>query len=107
MHGTYQEKHTVILPCKHDITQLIVTDAHSRVLHGNVSGTMMQVRQRFWVMQARQEAKKLSTPAFCAKDSVQNQHQLSMRLYPSAHVDLKTRKCAQVKHKMARTSAIL
>lgn len=67
MKAAYEEKHPVVLPKRHAFTRLMVVEAHCRVFHGGVASTMAQLRQRFWVIHARQEAKKVIRACFLCK----------------------------------------
>ena len=52
-----QAAHPMILPKKHHITQLIVADVHNRCRHAGVNHVLAQVRNRYWVIDGRQEVK--------------------------------------------------
>ncbi|XP_068734449.1 tyrosine kinase receptor Cad96Ca-like [Montipora capricornis] len=51
----YDAAHPMILPKKHHITQLIVSDVHNRCRHAVVNHVLARVRNRFWVIDGRQE----------------------------------------------------
>ena len=53
----YDAAHPMILPKKHHITQLIVADVHNRSRHAGVNHVLAQVRNRYWVIDGRQEVK--------------------------------------------------
>ena len=53
----YDAAHPMILPKKHHITQLIVADVHNRYQHAGVNHVLAQVRNRYWVIDGRQEVK--------------------------------------------------
>jgi hypothetical protein len=42
-------KFPILLPAKHPLTRLIVTDAHGEIQHSGTSATITFVRQRFWI----------------------------------------------------------
>ena len=53
----YDAAHPMILPKKHHITQLIVADVHNRYRHAGVNHVLAQVRNRYWVIDGRQQVK--------------------------------------------------
>ncbi|XP_064463564.1 uncharacterized protein LOC135374554 [Ornithodoros turicata] len=63
-----QVKHPVLLPAKHRFTDLVVVDAHHRVLHAGVQDTLSQVRSKFWILRGRQATRRvLHTCLTCRK----------------------------------------
>ena len=54
---SYDAAHPMILLKKHHITQLIVADLHNRCRHAGVNHVLAQVRNRYWVIDGRQEVK--------------------------------------------------
>ena len=50
----YATKFPYLLPKKHELTKLIVSDAHTRQLHSGVNSTVIQLRQKFWIPSIRQ-----------------------------------------------------
>ncbi|XP_075732618.1 uncharacterized protein LOC142775163 [Rhipicephalus microplus] len=64
MDTTYDEKHLVILPQRHPFTSLVVIEAHCRALHGGVANTLMQIRQRYWIIRARRKVKRIINKCF-------------------------------------------
>ena len=64
----YDEKHPAIIPRDHRLTSLIVSDAHSKVLHGGVANTLAKVREKFWIIRGRQLVKKaIKNCAICRR----------------------------------------
>ncbi|XP_068723286.1 uncharacterized protein [Montipora capricornis] len=53
----YDAAHPMILPKKHHITQLIAADVHNRCRHAGINHVLAQVRNRYWVIDGRQEVK--------------------------------------------------
>ena len=53
----YDAAHLMILPKKHHIMQLVMADVHHRCRHAGVSHVLAQVRNRYWVIDGRQEVK--------------------------------------------------
>ncbi|XP_048585406.1 uncharacterized protein LOC125568078 [Nematostella vectensis] len=49
----------IILPRDHRLTELVILDCHSKLHHSGVSGTLAQLRTRFWVPKGRQVVKKI------------------------------------------------
>ena len=55
----FEEKYPALLPRDHLLTRLIILRAHSVVKHGGVTDTLTQVREKFWIIKARQLIKKI------------------------------------------------
>ncbi|KAG8194788.1 hypothetical protein JTE90_017229 [Oedothorax gibbosus] len=51
------EKQPWLLPSKDSYTELVVRDAHDKVLHAGVDATLAQVRESFWIVKGRQSIK--------------------------------------------------
>ena len=49
------QKHPVLLPQKHIITRLIIRGEHHRNLHAGTQTLLYQLRQTFWIINARKE----------------------------------------------------
>lgn len=47
----------MILPAKSHLSELIIRDAHERVLHGTIQLTIARVRQEFWILNIRNGVK--------------------------------------------------
>lgn len=52
-------KHPAILPNDHRFTELLAADTHHRLSHSGVDCMLADLRQRFWVLRARQLCKKV------------------------------------------------
>ena len=52
-------KFPLLLPSKHPLTALIVLATHATVLHGGVNSTVTALRQKFWIISARQYVKSI------------------------------------------------
>ncbi|GBM30585.1 hypothetical protein AVEN_27619-1 [Araneus ventricosus] len=53
------EKHPIILPSKTKLTELLIWDSHKRVFHSGVSHTLVQVREKYWILKSRQTIKSV------------------------------------------------
>ncbi|GFX57644.1 integrase catalytic domain-containing protein [Trichonephila clavipes] len=56
---SYLQKHPIILPAKHYFVNLMVRDSHEKVFHGGVSETLLEIRERFWLIKGRQTVKNI------------------------------------------------
>ena len=66
----FEVQNPALLPRGHHYTNLVVKEAHELVLHGLVSMTLAEVRQRYWIPKGRQVVKKvLKECKQCAKRS--------------------------------------
>lgn len=55
---SYCSRHPILLPKDSHLGKLIIHHAHAKVFHGGVRDTLTQVRERFWILNARQSVKK-------------------------------------------------
>lgn len=61
-------KFPALLPPDQHCAHLIVNDMHRRILHGGVSATLAELRERFWLLRGRQCVKKvISKCVVCAR----------------------------------------
>ncbi|GFR05940.1 integrase catalytic domain-containing protein [Trichonephila clavata] len=44
---SYHEKHPILIPAKNRFTELLVKDAHEKMLHSGVADTLIQVREKY------------------------------------------------------------
>lgn len=49
----FEEKHPVILPREHKLTELLILRAHQDSLHGGIQITLAQLRRSCWILRAR------------------------------------------------------
>ncbi|EZA53595.1 hypothetical protein X777_06951 [Ooceraea biroi] len=54
-----EAKHTVILPSKHHVTELILRDEHINLHHCGAEKLLVSVRQRSWIISGRKAARKI------------------------------------------------
>lgn len=57
--GSYDEQHPIVLPRQHHLSGLLIRPCHLQVLHGGVRDTLVQLREKYWVVRARQQVKKM------------------------------------------------
>ena len=66
-----ESKHQLLLPYEHHVTQLIVADAHLKLLHGGPEHMIATVRQRYWPVKCRMIAKKvMHSCMYCLRRTV-------------------------------------
>ncbi|XP_053402321.1 uncharacterized protein LOC128557840 [Mercenaria mercenaria] len=63
-------KYPYLLPAKHPFTNLVISDAHSRLLHTDVSSTITFLRQKYWIPSIRQNVKVILRKCTCCKKIV-------------------------------------
>ncbi|XP_033213286.1 uncharacterized protein LOC117170562 [Belonocnema kinseyi] len=51
----FNQKHPVLLPSNHHVSDLIIRDAHHRNFHGAVQSTLYAVRERFWILNGKNQ----------------------------------------------------
>ncbi|XP_074658631.1 uncharacterized protein LOC141911540 [Tubulanus polymorphus] len=60
------QKNPIVL-VNHHVTEIIIWDAHERVMHQKVKATLGEVRSRFWIIRERQIVKKLIAKCYLCK----------------------------------------
>ncbi|XP_058809943.1 uncharacterized protein LOC131675115 [Phymastichus coffea] len=51
----FNQKYPILLPSNHHVSDLIIRDAHHRNLHGGVQSTLYRIRERFWILNGRNQ----------------------------------------------------
>ena len=54
---TYAAKHPIILPKSDHVTKLIIRHFHKKLLHSGVQSTLYALRQKYWVIDGRNQIK--------------------------------------------------
>lgn len=74
---SFNQKHPIILPKHHHLTDLIIKDAHLNTLHGGAQLTLNVIRKRFWIIHARKIVQnKIRKCVKCFKERPQATQQL-------------------------------
>lgn len=55
----YDQQHPIILPYKHELTRLIVRDAHSKHLHSGVQNLLSIIRLKYWPIRGKNMIKEV------------------------------------------------
>ena len=64
----WETRNPIIWPRHHHVTMLIVKDAHERVKHAGVNGTLAHVTKRFWIVGGREEISEwIKKCAYCMR----------------------------------------
>ncbi|XP_015125911.1 uncharacterized protein LOC107047630, partial [Diachasma alloeum] len=53
------QKHPIVLPKNHIITDLIIRDEHLKNLHLGVQGTLYSIRQTYWILDGRNQIRRV------------------------------------------------
>ncbi|UYV64961.1 hypothetical protein LAZ67_3002567 [Cordylochernes scorpioides] len=56
---SFDQKHPIILPKAHYITQLVIRHYHERLLHAGVQLTLSAIREKYWIPSGRCLVKKI------------------------------------------------
>lgn len=84
----YHEKHPIILPKNHALTDLIIQDAHEITLHGGPQLTLSHTRRKYWIMEGKNQVKRIvSRCVICFKNAPMPCQQLMGQL-PAPRVTL-------------------
>ncbi|XP_058797385.1 uncharacterized protein LOC131667724 [Phymastichus coffea] len=51
----FNQKYPILLPSNHHVSDLIIHEAHHRNLHGGVQSTLYRIRERFWILNGRNQ----------------------------------------------------
>ena len=47
----------VLLPTHHHLTNLVVKEVHSKIMHGGVASTLTAIRDNYWIPRGREVVK--------------------------------------------------
>ncbi|XP_054717305.1 uncharacterized protein LOC129226700 [Uloborus diversus] len=64
---TFHGRHPIIIPDKHLFTSLVIKDSYERVLHAGVADTLVQTREKFWILRGRQCVKSVLNICYICK----------------------------------------
>lgn len=56
---SFAESHPIVIPADTHHATLLLIDSHRQMLHSGVRDTIVQVRERFWILRARQQVKRI------------------------------------------------
>ncbi|XP_077547781.1 uncharacterized protein LOC144160032 [Haemaphysalis longicornis] len=56
---TRDERHPIVMPKEHRYTVLLVNRAHLQLLHAGARDTLVQLRERYWIVRGRQLVKSV------------------------------------------------
>lgn len=55
----YNQRHPILLPAKHHVTDLIIRHYHQSNQHGGIQLTLYSIRERFWILNGRDQVRKV------------------------------------------------
>ena len=73
---SYAQRHPILLPGNSRLTRLLVLHYHQKYLHAGPSLTLSCLREKFWILKARQVVRQVinqCVPCFRAKPKVSSQ----------------------------------
>ncbi|XP_066582127.1 uncharacterized protein [Prorops nasuta] len=53
------QKHSILLPSKSHVTDLIITDFHESHYHAGIQATLYAIRYRFWILDGRNQVRRI------------------------------------------------
>ena len=56
---TFSQKHPILLPNRHFITDCIIRETHEMYYHAGIQTTSYIIRQRFWILDGRNQVRKI------------------------------------------------
>lgn len=85
---SYEQKHTMILPKNHHLTELIIRQTYIQNLHSSLNVTMSILRQTYWIIHARNTIKRIIHQCVSCHRFRSIQSQQLMADLPSSHVTM-------------------
>ncbi|XP_015123178.1 uncharacterized protein LOC107045415 [Diachasma alloeum] len=56
---SYNQKHPILLPSKHPVTDMIIRHVHQSNLHAGIQSTLHAIRTKFWILNGTDQIRKL------------------------------------------------
>ncbi|XP_067208930.1 uncharacterized protein [Linepithema humile] len=56
---TFSQKHPILLPSRHFLTDLIIREIHEKYYHAGIQTTLYTMRQKFWLIDGRNQVRKI------------------------------------------------
>lgn len=63
----YNIKHPILLPPDHDVTRLIILDAHTNLKHPSTARLLSFLRSKYWIVRGRRTIEKITKRCFVCK----------------------------------------
>ena len=55
----YNQRHPLLLPAKHSITDLIIREYHENNKHAGIQSTLYALREKFWILNGKNQVRKI------------------------------------------------
>ena len=55
----FNQKHPLLLPSKHHVSDLLIRDIHEINLHAGIQSTLYTVRERFWILNGKNQIRSI------------------------------------------------
>ncbi|XP_023247073.1 uncharacterized protein LOC111643447 [Copidosoma floridanum] len=55
----YTQKHPILLPSRHYVTDLIIRETHGKLLHAGIQNTLYQLRLKYWILDGKNQVRKI------------------------------------------------
>ncbi|XP_011304741.1 uncharacterized protein [Fopius arisanus] len=56
---SYNQKHAILLPTKHPVTDMIIRQVHQSNLHAGIQSTLHASRTKFWILNGKDQIRKV------------------------------------------------
>lgn len=86
--STYDNKHPVILPQNHRISQLIIKQMHKDTIHGGPQLMVNLLRKRYWILQCKRSATEIYKKCVMCRKNKGKTYQPMMGQLPKERVTL-------------------
>lgn len=56
---SFTEKHPILLPSAHHVTDLIIREIHTNTYHSGIQSTLYNIRHRFWLLDGKNQVRRI------------------------------------------------
>ena len=81
-------RHQIILPSKNHLVQLLIRECHIRTLHGGFQLVLSTIRQRYWIIRARDSIRRITRSCVTCRKVKSNSMKQLMGNLPSPRVNI-------------------
>ncbi|XP_054706713.1 uncharacterized protein LOC129216520 [Uloborus diversus] len=84
---SFYEKRPIIVPSKTHFTEIVVRDAHEKVFHSGIAGTLGYLREKYWIVRGRQNVKRIIRKCIICQRFNSRPMQQDIAPLPSARIE--------------------
>lgn len=83
---TFLQKHPILLPSRNNLTDRIIREIHEKYYHAGFQTTLYNLRQRFWLLDGRNQVRKIIRTCVCCLRFDPHQVEYKMGNLPPSRV---------------------